>query len=97
MKAKDLPVATIKVNGVPVTIDHRTLSIREKQRVGAALAKLKNDSPGYEPDGLDDLAATIWVVMARTDPSITFDDVCSSLTLENLVEIEEAEVNSPEG
>ena len=79
------------VNGVPVTIDQRTLTMSERQAVKRELAKLD-----YEADDLDALCATIWVVMRRTDTALTFTDVCDSLTLESLTEATEGDPTSPE-
>lgn len=86
------PVVTLLVNGDPVTIDQRTLTMSERQAVKREMAKLE-----YDADDLDALCATIWVVMRRTDPALTFVDVCDSLTLESLSEATEGDPTSPEG
>lgn len=86
------PVVTLLVNGDPVTIDQRTLTMSERQAVKREMAKLD-----YDADDLDALCATIWVVMRRTDPALTFVDVCDSLTLESLSEATEGDPTSPEG
>lgn len=86
------PVVTLLVNGDPVTIDQRTLTMSERQAVKREMAKLD-----YAADDLDALCATIWVVMRRTDPALTFVDVCDSLTLESLSEATEGDPTSPEG
>jgi hypothetical protein len=74
-------VVQVRVNGQVVTVDARTLTIGERQAMKRELAQL-----GYEPDDLDALCATIWVVMHRDDASLTFAEVCDSLTLEDLSE-----------
>jgi len=76
----DLPVAVIRVAGQEVTIDQRTMTMRERQAMRAALATVA------EPDDLDALCATIWVVMRRDDPSLTFESVCDSITLADLAD-----------
>lgn len=86
------PLVTLNVNGSPVTIDQRTLTMSERQAIKREIAKLD-----YEPDDLDALCATIWVVMRRTDPALTFADVCDSLTLEDLSEATTGDETSPEG
>ena len=87
------PVVTLNVNGSPVTIDQRTLTMSERQAVKREIAKLD-----YESDDLDVLCATIWVVMRRDDPALTFVDVCDSLTLESLSEATvDGDPTSPEG
>lgn len=86
------PIVTLNVNGEPVTIDQRTLTMSERQAVKRELAKLD-----YEADDLDALCATIWVVMRRTDAALTFVDVCDSLTLESLSDATAGDESSPEG
>lgn len=86
------PIVTLNVNGSPVTIDQRTLTMSERQAVKRELAKLD-----YEADDLDALCATIWVVMRRTDAALTFTEVCDSLTLESLSEAQQGDESSPEG
>lgn len=86
------PLVTLNVNGEPVTIDQRTLTMSERQAIKRELAKLE-----YEPDDLDALCATIWVVMRRNDSALTFAEVCDVLTLESLSEAEAGDETSPEG
>lgn len=86
------PIVTLMVNGEPVTVDQRTLTMSERQAVKRELAKLD-----YEFDELDALCATIWVVMRRTDAALTFSDVCDLITLETLSDATEGDPTSPEG
>jgi IMP cyclohydrolase len=85
------PVVVLNVNGQPVTVDQRTLTMSERQAVKSVLAKLD-----YESDDLDALCATIWVVMRRTDPALTFAEVCDAITLESLSEATSEDDSSPE-
>jgi len=94
------PLVTIMVNGAPVTVDQGTLTMRERQQVRAEMHKLTK--AGCDPDELDNLAGVIWVVMRRDDPSLTFDDVCDALDMDDLMSAEQAEADdidesSPEG
>src|SRR5688572_22182786 len=93
-----VPLMTITVNGQVVTIDQRTLTMRERQAVKTELAKLPYYVPGTDPDDMDALAATIWVVMRRDDAALTFEEVCESITIATLEEAEavEADPLSPE-
>jgi hypothetical protein len=90
--ASATPILALMVNDEQVTIDQRTLTMKERQVMKAALAKLD-----YEPDDMDALTATIWVVMRRTDPALTFDEVCEAITLESLADATEVDETAPEG
>lgn len=76
----DLPVAVIRVAGQEVVIDQRTMTMRERQAMRSALATVG------DPDDLDALCATIWIVMRRDDPALTFEAVCESITLADLAD-----------
>lgn len=82
---KAAPVVAIRVAGRDVVIDQRTLTIRERQAMRGAMASLD------DPDDLDALTATIWVVLRRDEPSLTFEDVCDSLTIGDLADAAEAQ------
>lgn len=85
-------VLTIKVNGEPVLVDQRTLTMRERQQVKAEMHKL-----GYPPDDMDALMGAIWVVMRRSDPTLKYLDVCESITVADLAAAEPGEGDdSPE-
>jgi hypothetical protein len=81
-------VVTIVVNGETVIVDPNTLTMRERQQIKSALAKLD-----YPADDMDALVATIWAVMRRSDPRLTFDDVCGSITTADLNAIETSSTN----
>lgn len=68
----------IRVAGNEVVIDASTLTMRERQTMKAALGKLD------EPDDLDATVASIWIVMRRDDPTLTFEEVCDSITLADI-------------
>ena len=93
---KAVPQAAVKVtvNGEEVVIDPMTFTGRERQRMRSVLAKLD-----YEADGGDVMFASIWVVLARTDPTVTFDDVLDSVTMADIAGADTANVEddlSPE-
>ena len=77
-------VLQINVNGVLQTIDPNSLTLRERQICKVELTKL-----GYEPDELDIISATIWVIMRRSDPDLTFEDVCEGITIQDLQDTDE--------
>jgi hypothetical protein len=79
-------VLTIKVtlgDGEERTVvcDPNTMTLMERRHVKVELGKL-----GYEPDETDMLAAAIWIAMRRDDASVTFDEVCESITFEQLTD-----------
>lgn len=83
----------IEVNGETLTIDNRSMTMRERQVLRAELAKLP-----VEADQQDWVAGAVWIAMRRNDPTITFDDVCDSLTVGDVSDLEviEPEGDSPE-
>ncbi len=93
-KTKVSNVMKIVVNGEDVFIDPATLTGTERQLMKRALAGL-----GYEPDGTDALYASIWVVMRRTDPALTFENVCDAVTfsvLADATKVDQSEDDSPQ-
>ena len=64
-----------------VICDPHTMTLMERRLVKVELGKL-----GYEPDETDMLGASIWVALRRDDPTVTFDEVCESLTYEQLMD-----------
>ena len=83
----------IEVNGQRVTIDNRSMTMRERQTLRAELAKLP-----VEPDQQDWIAGAVWIALRRDDEKLTFDDVCNSLTIGDVSDLEiiEPEADSPE-
>jgi hypothetical protein len=75
----------LKVNGEVVVIDPRTLTGRERQKMKRAIAAID-----YEPDDADALYITIWIVMSRTDPNLTLDEVLDAVTIGDLERAETA-------
>lgn len=85
-------LVTIKVNGDPVVIDQRTLTMRERQQIKAELHKLD-----YPADDMDALMGAVWIVMRRSDPTLKYVEVCESITVGDLSEAEMVEAaDSPE-
>lgn len=94
----DLQAIRLRVNGAEVIVDPMTLTGRERQQVRAALAKVKAEL-GVEADENDGMIAAIWVVLRRTDPSLTFEEVLDSVTMRDLMSAERVasdEDDSPE-
>ncbi len=88
---------TITVNGRRVYIEPETLTMKERQLLKREMAQL-----GYDPDETDILMATIWVVMKRDDAELTFDEVCESITVGSLTDMETSvvdgrDLDDPEG
>lgn len=83
----------IEVNGEPLTIDNRAMTMRERQVLRAELAKLP-----VEPDQQDWVTGAVWIAMRRNDPALTFDEVCESLTVGDVSDLEmvDPEADSPE-
>lgn len=82
-EASEIPSVTVKVDGVPVSVDPLTLSMRERQMVNKAVAGL-----GYPADEMDLLTGAIWVTLRRTRPDLTYEEVCDSLTMADLMAAE---------
>lgn len=94
MASHALRTIMLKVNGKEVVIDPRTLTGKERQRMKLTLAALD-----YTADDDDALYATIWVVMTRTDPTLTFDAVLDAVTIgdiESAVDWQGEALDSPE-
>ncbi len=70
---------TAHVLGRDVVIDPDTLTMGERSQMKRVLAQL-----GYEPDDTDVLVGTIWVVMRRADPELTFEEVCDAITIADM-------------
>lgn len=73
-------VAKVKVTIGDIThevvVDERTFTIGERRKARTALAAL-----GGESDELDMTAAAVWVVLHRTAPDVTLEDVLDNLTI----------------
>lgn len=61
--------------GREVIIDPSTLTMTERKKARRVLAEMD-----VEPDELDMTVATVWVVMTRDEPDLTFDEVCDNMT-----------------
>ncbi len=83
----------IEVNGEQVLIDHRAMSMRERQILRAELAKLP-----VEPDEMDWTAGAVWISLRRNDPDLTFETVCESITVADMAArtLVDPEADSPE-
>lgn len=77
------PVAKITVDGVEVYVDASTFTGRERSIMKRALAGL-----GYAPDGEDAMFASLWIVMRRTQPDLTFDEVLDTVTMADMATAE---------
>lgn len=92
-KAGSSKLLAIEVNGERLTIDTKAMTMRERQLLRRELATI-----GVEPDTMDWTAGAVWIALRRTDPTITFEDVCDSLTVDDLqgVEMVDADGADPE-
>jgi hypothetical protein len=83
----------IDVNGQQVVIDHRAMSMRERQMLRAELAKLPVD-----PDEMDWTAGAVWIALRRDDADLTFEAVCESITVGDMAArtLVDPEADSPE-
>lgn len=93
VKSASSKLMTIELNGERLVIDNASMTLRERQVLRAELAKLP-----AEADSMDWTAGAVWIALRRTDPSVTFDDVCDSLTIGDIGDLEmvEPEVDDPE-
>jgi hypothetical protein len=82
----------IEVNGERLVIDTKAMTIAERQLVRGELAKLP------APDSTDSLVGAIWIRLREKDETLTFAEVCESLTVGDMDAIEffEAETDTPE-
>ena len=86
-------VVTIKINGTPMTVDVKSVTIRERAK---AMAKLKADPELDHTDELTLTAAVAWVCARRHSPELELDDVLDSMTLGDLMDAAAEDQNSPE-
>lgn len=86
-------VITISVNGTPIVVDVKSVTIRERSR---AMAKLKADPELDHEDELTITAAVAWVCARRHHPDLELDDVLDSMTLGDLMDATPEDPNSPE-
>lgn len=83
----------IEVNGQPVTIDVRAMSMRERVLLRSELAKLP-----VEADEMDFRVGAVWIALRRDDESLSFDEVLGSVTVGDMLDplVVDAEADSPE-
>lgn len=75
----------VAVDGVAVVVDHRTFTLAERRASRAALLDLSGGDQ-VAADEVDALAALVWTVLRRSDPTLTLVAVCESITLGDLAE-----------
>lgn len=93
-KAKKSPVVKVTVNGEDIVLDAATLTGTERQMMKRSMANL-----GYPADEEDAFYTLIWVVMRRSDSSLTFANVCDAVTLTDVgtaVPVDASEDDSPQ-
>lgn len=92
-----LPIVTVTFDGRSVVVDPRTLTIKERSTVKGELAKLAREH-GIEPDDTDTLAVTVWAVLRRDEPDLTFDEFSEQFTFGDLLDVEtdDEDPNHPE-
>jgi hypothetical protein len=81
----------VRVDGVEVEVDHRTFTLAERRASRAAVLQL-SDGNDLAPDEADALGALVWVVLRRSTPELTFEEVLESLTLGDLADAEPVNV-----
>lgn len=90
----DVQPMKVAIDGQELIVDVRTLTGRDRRLMKAELAKLD-----YPADDEDFLYAAIWVVLRRSRPDVTFDEVLDAVTLGDLMDAEVGDVegdDSPE-
>ena len=75
------------VNGDTVEVDQRTFTLAERRASRVALLAQSNDDD-LAPDETDAIAALVWVTLKRSQPELTLEDICDSLTVGDLVDAE---------
>ena len=77
----------VNVNGDTVEVDQRTFTLAERRASRVALLAQSNDDD-LAPDETDAIAALVWIVLRRSDETLTLDEVCASLTVGDLANAE---------
>lgn len=94
-----LPAFTVRVDDVDIVVDSRTFTMREHRLRRRELTRISVEDD-LVPDDADVVAASIWVVLRRTDPDLAFDDVLESLEYGAMVDRApvdvDAEASDPE-
>jgi hypothetical protein len=80
-----LPPFTVKVNGDELLVDSRTFTMKEHRLRRRELTRISVEDD-LVPDDADIMAASIWVVLRRSDPDLTFDDVLNSLSFGDMAD-----------
>ena len=73
----------VKVDGSEVEVDQRSFTLAERRRSRSALLGMSNDDE-LAPDEADAVAALVWTVLRRSDPELTLEAVCESMTVGDL-------------
>lgn len=84
------PVLRFKLDGVEHLVDPNTLTIREQY-----LARKVIDDHGFPVSAQFVSAGMAWVVVRRSLPDVTFDQIIDSVTLADLSAVVEGD-DSPE-
>jgi hypothetical protein len=80
-----LPPFTVKVNGDEVLVDSRTFTMKEHRLRRRELTRISVEDD-LVPDDADITAASIWIVLRRTDPDLALDDVLDSLNFGDMAD-----------
>lgn len=96
-----VPPFKVLVNGDEVVVDHRTFTLAERRASRRALVDIAADDD-LLPDEADVLASLVWVVLRRSDPTLSVGDVFEALDVGALADREvidgepSQEANDPE-
>lgn len=93
VKSSTAKLMVIELDGKRLTVDNSVMTLRERQLLRAEILKLP-----AEADWMDWTAGGVWIALRRDDPTITFDEVCDSLTVGDISDLEmvEPEADDPE-
>jgi hypothetical protein len=92
-RKKAARLLAVEIDGRKVTVDQRSLTIRESQLLRAELDKI-----GVKPGSNDWFAGLVWITLRRDNATLTYAQVCESLTIGEVEDAEfvEAEADAPE-
>jgi hypothetical protein len=80
IKIPVLPPFAITVNGEQVIVDSSTFSLREHRTRRRELTRISIEED-LVVEATDVVAASIWTVLRRADPTLTIEDVYDAVTL----------------
>jgi len=76
-------VMRLKVDGVELVVDVDTLTMGERRQARIGIAAIE-ERDGIESDELDQFVSFVWVVLKRTRPEVTLDEVFDAVDIGSL-------------